>query len=673
MSELAPHALVPGVRFALKNTAYEVSFVDGGKIRYASCKGGKQHQIPLTVFWKLVEEEEIGFLELGATNLSQRTDGPVSRVLTDAAREEIIRRIAYVKRALESRRHPTARSNLNRAIVGCYEQEVEREALTGKKAGRKPGVSTLARWVKCFINSGNSPMSLAPKIARCGGRLLKYPLAVENVITRAIAEHYLTEERPSGKQVHCNVIGMLLDEGYCTSGTGLPSERTMYRRIAALDPYVVALKRNGKRHADMRFRAAGTSFETTRAMEIVMIDGHRMDVIIVDGDTGESLGRANLVCLLDVETRAIIGWHISLLPFCSSTALAAIKDACSRDPANGPGGIPESIVPDNGRDLVSIAIRSLCAKLALHFAPAKTYAPDDKAHLERFFGTLNEQLIHLLPGTTFSSPTDRGDYDSKKLACCSLGKLRELFQNWLETVYHVHIHSATSRAPILAWRDRQAESPILHFSRMEMEAIARIPHSRTVNNGRVRLHDLEYKSHLLATWEAQGKQHVTVLSDELDLGFVYVFHASNPSDLVRADCCKERYAAGLTKYEHDLVKSRVKALAEKDRRELGAYAYEVARWRLWNEIQGLKTQFAARQMERIAQDRLKKKMVNKVERNQVLLDGELDVESGDQLGDSALDRQRRLVDDGAIKINATASNPRVPRQDDGSDFETFKI
>src|SRR5471032_3209855 len=141
MSELAPHALVPGVRFALKNAAYEVSFVDGGKIRYASCKGGKQHQIPLTVFWKLVEDEEIGFLELGATNLSQRTDGPVSRVLTDAAREEIIRRIAYVKHALESRRHPTARSNLNRAIARCYEQEVEREAVTGKKAGRKPGVS----------------------------------------------------------------------------------------------------------------------------------------------------------------------------------------------------------------------------------------------------------------------------------------------------------------------------------------------------------------------------------------------------------------------------------------------------------------------------------------------------------------------------------------------------
>lgn len=86
---------------------------------------------------------------------------------------------------------------------------------------------------------------------------------VENVITRAIAEHYLTEERPSGKQVHCNVIGMLLDEGHCISGTGLPSERTMYRRIAALDPYVVALKRNGKRHADMRFRAA-TSTVTVR-------------------------------------------------------------------------------------------------------------------------------------------------------------------------------------------------------------------------------------------------------------------------------------------------------------------------------------------------------------------------------------------------------------------------
>jgi putative transposase len=676
MNGLAPHALVPGVRFALKNTAYEISFADGLTVRYVSCQGGNQHQIPISVFWKLVEENEIGFLAPGTDDLSITTQTPESRILTDSAREEMLRRFGYVKHALETGGAPTGLENLRRAIATGYEQEVEREEHTGKQAGRIPATSTLARWIKLYVNSGGSPMSLAPQTSKRGCRSRKYSLIIENTIARVIADHYLTSERPSGKQIYCNVIGMLLDEGYIQTSTDLPKERTVYRRIAALDPYIVALKRNGKRYADMRFRAAGASFETTRPMQMVMIDGHRMDVIIVDAGTGESLGRANLVCLFDVETRAVIGWYISLLPFCSATALAAIKDTCSRDPSKGPGGVPESIIPDNGRDLVSIAIRSLCAKLALHFAPAKTYSPDDKAHLERFFRTLNEQLVHMLPGTTFSSPKERGEYDSKKMACCTLEKLRELFRTWIDTVYHVHVHSGTSRAPVLAWRDRNAEFPILHFSKAEMDAIARIPYRRTVNNGRVQLHDLQYKSHTLATWEAQGKRDVNVLSDELDLGFVYVCHASEPEVLVRADCTRGRYASGLTKYEHDLVKAQLKELAEKDRRELGEYALEIARWRLWNDIQGLKTQLAARKLARLTQDRekkslsLKKTGQAKIKKSSSLSRLEDCSETCSERSSSDEPLQKNPANkSGAVEIFRNRPPPRA----EGSDFETFEL
>lgn len=672
MSGLAPHALVPGVRFSLKNTAYEISYTDGSTVRYASCQGGKQHQIPISTFWKLVEGNEIGFLALGNGDLSITSATPESRILKDSAREEMLRRFAYVKHALEKGLAPTARENLRQAIVKCYEQEVEREVRTGKKVGPIPATSTLARWIKLYINSGGSPMSLVPQTAKRGCRIRKLPIIVENTIAGAIVD-YLTDEKPSGKQIYCNVIGMLLGEGIVQPSSELPSERTVYRRIAALDPYVVALRRNGKRYADMRFRAAGASFQPIRPMQMVMIDGHHMDVIVVDDESGESLGRANLVCLFDVETRAVVGWYISLLPFCSATALAAIKDTCSRDPSKGPGGVPESIIPDNGRDLVSIAIRSLCAKLALHFAPAKTYSPDDKAHLERFFRTLNDQLVHMLPGTTFSSPHARGDYDSKKMACCTLEKLRELFRTWLETVYHVHIHSGTSRAPMLAWRDRHAEFPILHFPVLEMDAIARIPYARTLNNGQVQLHNLQYKSHALANWEAQGKRGVTVLSDELDLGYVYVSHASEPGVLIRADCTRERYASGLTMYEHDLARAHLKGLADKDRRELGEHALEIARWRLWNDIQGVKTQLAARRLARLTKDRDKKSLSVK---GQTVAKSASSIR---RLDDCSEPCGKRSSSDQSLQENLTSTSGVVkiprdgPSRADGSAFETFEI
>lgn len=605
MNGFAPHALIPGARFCMRNTEFEVSFVDFLSVRYASRQGGRQHRIPLATFWKSVEVGLIGFVATAPDGSTNSVKVPTSRLLSDTARDEMLWRYSYVKAVLAQPNAPLSRKNLQKSIAVTYEKEAERARQEGVTIREVPGRSTVARWVKRFVSSSGSPMSLVPVRTEGGRRQGGFSIAVERIISCALQD-YLSDRRPSGKQIYCNIVGMILEEGALSQGEEMPSERTVYRRIASLDPYVVATKRYGKRFADSRFRAAGASFEIDRAMQVVMIDGHHMDVIIVDEDSRETLGRANLVCLFDVQTRSVVGWYISLLPFCSTSALAAIKDMCSRDPERGPGGIPEAITPDMGRDLVSIAILSLCSKIPMHFTPAKAYSPDDKAHLERFFRTLNEQLVHMLPGTTFSSPKERGEYDSKGMACCTLNELRNLFRRWVDEVYHLGIHSATSRAPLLAWRDRQVENPILHFSAEEIDVFARVPYPRKINNGRVLLDHLYYKSHVLATWEAQGKKDIVVLSDELDLSFVYVYHSSDPEQVVRADCTKERYAAFLTKFEHDQVRARLDAQAEKDRREIGEHAYEVARWNLWNEIQGMNTRRTARQIARLSNGDKKK-------------------------------------------------------------------
>ena len=43
--------------------------------------------------------------------------------------------------------------------------------------------------------------------------------------------------------------------------------------------------------------------------------------------------------------------------------------------------------------------------------------------IERVIGTLME-LVHALPGTTFSNPTERGSYDSDRTACLTLDSKR---------------------------------------------------------------------------------------------------------------------------------------------------------------------------------------------------------------------------------------------------------
>lgn len=582
-----------GTRFVMRNEIFEIAHADQSVVRYCSTAGGRPRGIPVLSFWQLEEEGVIGFLDDGiALQDGEEVVGFGLHQLTERQREELERRMLYVKTLLMQDYRPQSRNNRLQTIRYVAEKCSD---------PHPPSLATISRWTNRFLKCGGNPKSLVPRHDQKGPRYTKLALEVELLIGAKLRTDYLDEQRASGKQLHCNVVGHLAQQGWLNEARKPPSQSTIYRRIKALDPYVVTLKRFGKRTADMRHRAAGAGLELSRPMEVAMIDGHLIDVLVIDPVSGEVLGRPYLVCIFDVYTRCVVGWHISLMPFCATTALAAIKHMCSRDPNIEPGGVPENLLPDNGADFASDAVRNLCRVLCLHILPAKARCPDDKAHLERFFRTVNEQLVHMILGTTFSNPNDRGEYDSVKKAAGTLSDLRNLFDKWLRTVYEVHIHSGTGRAPKLDWRDNQSQWPIAHHSALEMDALARVTYQRRISGGRVLVDHLYYKSDALATLEAKGMRDVTVAVNELDLGFVYVTHINSPQMLIRADAVKSRYTFELTKYEHDIAKKKLAEKTKSDLAELGEYAYEIARWELWNDLHALKNARSSRRLAALRQ------------------------------------------------------------------------
>ncbi len=574
-----PRRLHPGIRFVFRNTIFEILSSGPSGIRYVSCDGGRTYVFPTLNFWHAVDKNEIGFLAMNGSLSNESEDELKLWQVSEKQQSQMLLRFKYVKAAFGSREKPFSRANLTATITFVAEENGD---------ASPPGVSTLARWMQLYIAANGDHRVLIPRHKTKGSSRKRFPLEIEAVISDALSRDFLTTQRPSLIQVYCNIVGRIRKD-FPQYGKGLiPSARTIYRRKSEIDPYLSNRARFGLRYAEMNNRAAGSSIEVSRLMETVMIDGHRLDVIVVDPDTGESLGRPFLTCLFDVFSRAIVGWHISMLPFCATTALAAIKKMCAGDPSLGPGGIPESILPDNGRDLSSAALRNLCRTIGFHIQPAKAYCPDDKAHLERFFRTVNSQLTHLLPGTTFSSPNDRGDYDSLERSCLTLNQLTELFSVWLEKTYHLAVHSGTQRAPMFAWREFQLETPILHYREEEIDVVARVGYRRTINSGRVTVDGLSYKSDALSILEARGHKQVTVLVDELNLGHVFVRDEQESEVLIRAECTWKKYSTGLTKYEHDEIKLMKKERAEGDRRMAGEYYYEVSRWKLWELIQEMK-------------------------------------------------------------------------------------
>jgi putative transposase len=166
-----------------------------------------------------------------------------------------------------------------------------------------------------------------------------------------------------------------------------------------------------------------------RAFDTVEFDAHKMDlrlkVVDVDPTGGEQIWeieRIWLLAIIDVATRCILGWTLSLARECNRThVVETIKHALTPHKRPTPslpglrllpegGFVSDSIEAtrfacwrqlrlDNARaHLATTSLDVLCETMGCtaDFGPA--YQPDDRPFIERFFGTVTETLSRRLPG-----------------------------------------------------------------------------------------------------------------------------------------------------------------------------------------------------------------------------------------------------------------------------------
>jgi putative transposase len=109
-------------------------------------------------------------------------------------------------------------------------------------------------------------------------------------------------------------------------------------------------------------------------------------------------------------------------------------------------GLPRAVYVDNGSAFVSRQLLRACAVLGIRLVHSRPGRPQGRGKIERFFRTVREQfLIELAaPGTAGADDLDR---------------LNQLFQAWVETVYHRRVHTETGQPPIQ--RLTEAEPPAL--------------------------------------------------------------------------------------------------------------------------------------------------------------------------------------------------------------------
>lgn len=348
----------------------------------------------------------------------------------------------------------------------------------------------------------------------------------EAVIRQALNEFYLKPTKPPFARLVHEVRVRCHQEGLEP-----PNWRTIRRRMIEIDPRTRA-KRRGDAAVLKATEATPGSYTASKPLEVVQIDHTKVDVIVLDDETGEPRGRPWLTLAMDVFTRMVTGFHLGMdAPSRLSISLCLLhathdKTAWLREreiDATWPvAGLPEALHADNGADFRSRAFVRACRDAGIRTIWRKPGTPHYGGHIERLIGT-QMGAVHLLPGTTFGDPEERADYDSAREAKLTLREL-ERFVAWeIAGRYHQVVHSALRRPPVAVWREHEGATPLrLPADRMRFWVSFLPEQERTLRPDGIHLHGLRYWSPALAADVGRRDDKLLVKYDPRDLSRVFV-------------------------------------------------------------------------------------------------------------------------------------------------------
>ncbi|WP_022670408.1 Mu transposase C-terminal domain-containing protein [Hippea alviniae] len=313
--------------------------------------------------------------------------------------------------------------------------------------------ATLYRWIKKYEESGERLSSLVPSYYDRGGKSKKrLPREVEEIVDEIINDVYLsTSRRVSVKRAY-QVLLIRCKE----LGLKPPHINTLRNRIRELSPEYISKKREGRAVSQGKYGASTGHFEVENPLEVVQIDHTPLDIIVVDEKTREPIGRPYLTLAVDVYSRMVYGYYLSLdAPGYFSVAQTLLTGILPKDTLlKNLGiddkweiwGLPKSIHVDNAKEFRSSYLESFCNEygISINYRPRKT--PHYGGHVERLIGTINRE-IHNLPGTTFSNTVERKEYKSEKHAVYTLFDLEKWLIRYIVTQYHKSVHSELEMTP----------------------------------------------------------------------------------------------------------------------------------------------------------------------------------------------------------------------------------
>jgi putative transposase len=352
----------------------------------------------------------------------------------------------------------------------------------------------------------------------------------EDLLSSCIQEFYLKPERP-------RLAALMLEirRRFAERNLRAPNYRTVLSRIQALDLRLVTAKREGSKKArELLGPVAISTLQPERPMDVLQIDHTPVDVIVVDQQKRLPIGRPWLTLAIDVKTRMVAGFHISLwspstlslsLVLCQAvlpkTSWLADRELQTLDwPVHG---LPRTIHVDNAKEFHAEALVRGCQEYGIRLDHRPPGQPHFGGHIERLIGTMMG-AVHLLPGTTFSSVSDKGSYASEERATLTLAELERWLALQIAGVYHLSIHSALGKTPLAAWQE-DAETTArprdpLDETEFFLSFLPAVP--RQIRRDGIHFYNIRYWDNVLSPWAGRLKEPLLVKYDPRNLSRIYV-------------------------------------------------------------------------------------------------------------------------------------------------------
>lgn len=326
-------------------------------------------------------------------------------------------------------------------------------------AGKKHGVhpATLYEWIKLWDET-ETLAGLVP------GKRGRDPDAdpintqVTKVIDDLVKEMFLHKQQLTPAALY-RKLNLALNK----LGIKAPSKSKIIQKLDEIPGLVKAKRRGNKRAEEKHSATSGKSPLGKFVMDDYQIDHTPLSIVVVDEVHRLPIRRAYLTLIIEIRSRLIAGFYLSLdPPSTTSVALAIAHAICPKDAYLNRLGVtgrwpiwgkPTAVHADNAGEFRGNAIRLGCRKndIDLQWRPIKK--PHYGAHIEALIGSV-EEMVKELYGALFANPKARGSYDSNAEASFTLRELEQALTHWIVNIYHARPHSGLDgRTPLAVFNE----------------------------------------------------------------------------------------------------------------------------------------------------------------------------------------------------------------------------